>query len=295
VCQKTISHSNRTCRHAYQLGRPVQICLSHQTAHAAIARRIGDEEAAVANMAGAARVVWLDVETAEAFPLPIASPACHLMQLASILDVAQQHDCAKDAEPIRAEVVERKRFDHGVGIALFNLAAQLVAQVGEQRKRDLVGRGEGQDGRSGDAVAQRHLGRCDSHGQRAARLGVGGVARGAEDDGRSGIIDHGGHGGQGGQCSAAQCSATAGMRALWRVSRCVSGREPCAGVCRVCAEERHGGHGRAMAEQVLGRSRESKVRVRVRVRVKVRALVVGVDLRLIRGRATGAGRMRGTP
>lgn len=44
--------------------RPVKVALAHQSAHAAIAGGVRDEEAAIAYVGGAAWVIWFDVEAA---------------------------------------------------------------------------------------------------------------------------------------------------------------------------------------------------------------------------------------
>ena len=173
----------------YQLRRPLQVALSHQPPDAPVSRGIGHKEAAVTHMTAPTRIIRFDIETPQASLFPIRP----LLQLLDPLHLAQQHDRPEILEPIGAKFGQLHGNNHGIGITLFDLAVQLVAQVREERGGDLGGGAEGEKGGHGDAVTERYLAGGDCGGQGGGRAWVGGCARGAV-DGRPGwVVEHGRH------------------------------------------------------------------------------------------------------
>jgi hypothetical protein len=45
------------------------------------------------------------------------------VQFSAILDLTQQHNGTKDTEPVWTKRLEGQRLNHGIGIALLNLAS----------------------------------------------------------------------------------------------------------------------------------------------------------------------------
>lgn len=170
--------------------RPVDICLAHEAAGSAVSGRVGDEEAAVAHMAAAARVVGPDVEAAQA----LLGPVLAVQQLVGALDVAQQHDGAKVLEPKVGEAVGAEGVHQGVRVAAVNLLVDLGAQVDDERHGDLVARCKGHNGRHRLAVPQRHLARHNVRRQnRVVRVRKRRLAGDPMDCGAGRVIDGGRH------------------------------------------------------------------------------------------------------
>ncbi len=118
---------------SYQQWGPLEIALAHEPAHTPVALRVSDKEAAVAHMTTAARVVGLDIETAETALAPVLLPA----QVLHLIELADDHDGAEVAEPVQPELLHRQRLVHRVRVALLDLAVELVAQIRQQQRRDL--------------------------------------------------------------------------------------------------------------------------------------------------------------
>jgi hypothetical protein len=103
-------------------------------------------------MATAPRIIWLDVETPKAHLSPIR--ILHPRDIRRALDLSQQHDSRKRAEPVRAECLEWEGVDHWVRVAALDLERQLAAQEGDEGRGDLGERGEWEDRGFGAAVAE---------------------------------------------------------------------------------------------------------------------------------------------
>ncbi len=192
---KCVATSPRIRSNTHQLRRPLQIPLPHQPAHPPIPRRIRDQKPAITNMTAAPRIIRLDIKAPQTLPRPILP--LHPPDLVDAPDLAEQHDGAEVLEPVGPEGGKGHGRDHRVGVALFDLAVELVAEVGEERGGDVRGGGEGEQGGDGDAVAERD-GAGDDVGRelRVAGWGrVGGCAGGAVDGGGGWVVEHGGHGG----------------------------------------------------------------------------------------------------
>lgn len=176
---------------------PVNVRLAHEPAGAAVAGGARDEEPAVAHVAAAARVVGLDEEAAQAH----ARPVLVVGDGVGAANVAQQHDGAKVLEPVVGEPFGREGLGHRVRVAQLNLAVDLVAEIQQQRRGQLVPRRHGHNRRHRLAVAQRHLARHDVGWQRrAGRVWERRLARDAEDGGAGRVLDGRRHG-----CGAVRC------------------------------------------------------------------------------------------
>lgn len=177
-----------------QAGRPVDVGLAHEAAHAAVARGVGDEEARVAHVAAPPGVVGLDVEAAEA----LLGPVLALDDVVGAGDVAEEHDGAKVLEPISSKPVRGEGVHHGIRVAAVDLLVELVAEVDVQRGRDLVRRRKGHNRGHRLAVPERHLsGHNVGREPGAVRIRIRRGPRDSVNSGARRVIHHGRHLGRG--------------------------------------------------------------------------------------------------
>ncbi|KAK8222221.1 hypothetical protein BKA81DRAFT_352066 [Phyllosticta paracitricarpa] len=187
---------NRVC--VAQQRRPLQVALAHQLAHAPVPRAIGDDEAGIAHMRAAARIIWLDIEAAQTQLVPAGTLSLPSPQRALPVfgNVAEHHDGGKVLEPVAAKRLDAEGSRHWVRVATLNLAVHLRAQVLDQRQRHAVRRAKWNQGRLGRTVSQRHGLGHDGRGQgrrgvrerRSARLAIDGWGGRVVKDGRHDVF-----------------------------------------------------------------------------------------------------------
>ncbi len=151
-----------------ELRGPVQVALAEEATDTSVPGGIRDDEAGVAHVAAAPRVVGLDVEEAEAFLGPVFA----IDHVFGRLDVPQQHDGAKVLEPVGGKLVEGQPFHHGIGIPALDLLVQLIIEVAKQRVGNLVPRRKREDGGYRLPVPERDVSGSDADRQsRVRRVG----------------------------------------------------------------------------------------------------------------------------
>lgn len=143
---------------------PVDVRLAHESSHATVTRCIGGDEAGVADVAAATRIIGLDEEASET----LLGPVLAVQDILRTIDITHQHDGAKGLEPVICETVHGKGFHHGIRITSLYLAVQLVAQIHQQRSGKLVPRDKGHNRRNGLAIPQCHLAGDNVGGQPGA-------------------------------------------------------------------------------------------------------------------------------
>lgn len=143
---------------------PVDVRLAHESSNATVTRCVGGDEAGVADVAAATRIIGLDEEASET----LLGPVLAVQDILRTVDIAHQHDGAKGLEPVVCETVHGKGFHHGIRITALYLAVQLVAQIHQQRSGKLVPRDKGHNRRNGLAIPQCHLAGDNIGGQPGA-------------------------------------------------------------------------------------------------------------------------------
>jgi hypothetical protein len=89
----------------YQLRGPVEIALAHRLAYSFVSGGRCDKKATVAHVAASTWIIWLNVKASQADFVPVHAIPLHLVHGFNSTDVAEDHYCAKIAEPVRTKSV----------------------------------------------------------------------------------------------------------------------------------------------------------------------------------------------
>lgn len=138
-----------------QLGCPIQVGLAHETANAAVAGGVRHDEAGIANVAAATRVVGLDVKGAQT----LGRPVLVVDNVLATLDLAEKHDASKVLEPVVGKFVKGHSVHHGVGVTSLDFLVELIMEIVQQGIGHLMARGKGDDSSDRLAIPQSHMAR----------------------------------------------------------------------------------------------------------------------------------------
>ena len=161
-----------------QLGCPVQVGLAHEATDTTVTGGVGNNEAGIADVAAAARVVGLNVEGSETLGRPVVV----VDNVLAAFDLTQKHDAGKVLEPVVGKFVKGHDIHHGVSVTALDFLVELVMEIVQQGIGHLMARGKGDNGSHRLAIPQSHMAR--DNGVRDGRVGrvwIGSRSRNAVD------------------------------------------------------------------------------------------------------------------
>lgn len=113
-------------KRAYQLGRPIEITLTHGLTDTLVAGGRCGEKPTIATMTAAARVVRLDIKGAKTQLVPVGTTLLHIINSLDATDITQDHDGAKITKPVRSKGLQWQGVYHWISVAILDFFVEVV-------------------------------------------------------------------------------------------------------------------------------------------------------------------------